>query len=70
MNDLQKFMGLIQGRYISRQKVEEIILKKKFHIFVHNLLRKGMNKKKKRIERSEPIKHKSIEMTEFQELDL
>lgn len=29
-----------------------------------------MNKKKQRIERSEPVKHKQIEMTEFQDLDL
>jgi hypothetical protein len=70
MNDLQKFMGHFNGRFIPRSKVEEIITQRKFHIFVHNLLRKGMIKKKQRIERTEPIKHKSIEMTEFQELDL
>lgn len=70
MNDLQKFMGLIEGRFIDREKVIDLVLGRKFHGFVHNLIRKGMNKHKRRVGRSDPGKHRSINMTDYQQIEL
>jgi hypothetical protein len=63
-------MGHIKGWKISLEKVKEIVSGKKFHIFVHNQIRKGMQKNKMRIGRSEPTKLKSIQMTDFQDMEL
>ena len=48
----------------------DIILEKKFHKFVHNLLRKGMNKTKERMSRNDPIHTSKINMSDYQQIEL